>query len=298
MPTDDLRLERRRRQAQARRLRHRVVLSLAAFALLAGVAMLAASGGTPGKRGAPGTEWSPRQPSINPEGKRPRRLERLVVGHGARGAVVVQAQGSEGRRPGVILLHGWGEPIREYEPWARHLARRGNVVILPRYQTSGQSRPDRVLRNALAGIRAALAEAPVAAGSLVAAGHSAGGALAADYAATTARGGRLPPAARVFAVYPGRAIRGFPDGIPSVKPNKVPADTAVLVLASAYDRVVGLGPARKLLESFSSVPRSRRRLLQVTDPESGNHYAPERTNRDARRAFWERLDRFIAASRA
>ncbi len=209
---------------------------------------------------------------------------------------MIRPKGAEGQ-PGVVLFHGWLEPVREYEPWARHLARQGNVVILPRYQGSPRSRPDRVLRNALAGIRAALAEAPVAPGSLIAAGHSAGAALAADYAAAAARGGRLPPAAGIFAVYPGRAILGFPGGIPPVDPSEVPADTVVLVLASASDRVVGDGPAHELVEGLSSVPRSQRRLVHVTDPESGNHYAPERTNRDARQVFWKRLDRLIAAAR-
>ncbi len=298
MLTDDLRLERRRRQVQARRLRQRAALGagLALIAVLAGVVALAPSGGTPGKRGEQGTEPPAGQPSLNSTERGPRRLERLVVGRGARGALVLRPEGRQGSQPGVVLFHGWREAVREYEPWARHLARRGNVVILPRYQDL-RSRPDRVLGNALAGIRAALAEAPIAPGSLVTAGHSAGGALAADYAATTARGGGIPPAAGIFAVYPGRAILGFPGGVPAVDPGGVSPDTAVLVLSSANDRVVGQAPARELLESFSTVPRSRRRLVRVTDSESVDHYAPERTDRDARRAFWKRLDSLIAASR-
>lgn len=300
MLTDDPRLERRRREAERRRLHRRAALGavLAAVAVLAGVAALTPSGEAPGTDGRRPSGRPSSQPSLTPKHPIARRLERLEVGRGARGAVVVRPAYGEGARPGVLLFHGWREPVPEYEPWARHLARQGNVVILPRYQDSTTSRPDRVLDNALAGIRAALAQAPVASGSLVAAGHSAGGALAADYAATMSRGGDLPAAAAgVFAVYPGRALLGFSGGIPPVDAGEVSAHTRVLVLVSRSDRVVGEAPGQELLSSFSGVPPSQRGLVRVTDPKVGDHYAPKRTGRDARRAFWRRLDGLIAASR-
>ena len=106
----------------------------------------------------------------------------------------------------VLFLHGWGATRpRFYRPWLEHLAREGNAVIYPRYQDSVVEPPPQVLGNVLAGVRAALARIDEDPGSLVVAGHSAGGALAADYA-VIARSVRLPVPLAVFSAYPGRRL--------------------------------------------------------------------------------------------
>ena len=107
----------------------------------------------------------------------------------------------------MLFLHGWGgnEP-RYYRPWLEHLAREGDAVIYPRYQDSVLEPPPQVLGNVLAGVRLALERIDEDPGSLVVAGHSAGGALAADYAAI-ARGARLPVPEAMFPVYPAARCR-------------------------------------------------------------------------------------------
>ena len=228
---------------------------------------------------------------------RPRPIIRFTVGSGSRSAAIVRRAGTSGPQPVVVFLHGWGlTDTSAYRRWFRHLAATGNTVIVPRYQRDERSDPRRVRAWALAGIRRALGRVEISPGTLVVAGHSAGAALAADYAAT-ARTKGLPQPVGVFAVYPGRRILGYPSGIPEADPARIPAATALTVLASSSDRVVGLEPARDLYRRATAVPAGRRRLVLVGDPAAADHYAPTRSGSAARRAFWGRLDRLITSAR-
>lgn len=216
-------------------------------------------------------------------------IERFRVGSGARSAVVLRPEG-EDPQPGMIFLHGWGETApRTYAPWLQHLARRGNTVIFPRYQSSTSSPPEGVLDDAIAGIEAALDRAPIAEDTLVVAGHSAGAALAVDYAAVAERSG-LPIPRAVFAVYPGRALLAYPEGIPAQDEGDLPPDMRLVVLAGAADEVVGEAPAQQVVDAASTLDPARRKLVEVTDPSVADHYGPERASSAARAAFWRPLD--------
>jgi len=212
------------------------------------------------------------------------------VGRGREGALVVRPEGG-GPQPVVVFLHGWGatDP-RAYRPWLDHLARAGNAVIAPRYQDSALDPPPEALPNALAGIRAGLARVRERPGTLVVAGHSAGGALAADYAAIAPAAG-LPPARGVFAAYPGRRLRGIPVSLPPVDPERIPAGTDVLALAGAADTVVGEDEARALAAATGG------RFERIARPGVADHGAPLRADPLARATFWRRLDRLISAAR-
>ena len=290
--------------AARRRRRRRVRVLVALVALLAGTwAVLDALGDghareagrheqkaqTPPKRGDSVTVAG-----AEPE---PAPIVRFTVGRGARSAAIVRRAGARGPQPVVIFFHGWGlvEPAA-YRRWVRHLAALGNTVVVPRYQRDAAADPRRVRGHALAGIRRALERVPVAAGQLVVAGHSAGGALAVDYAAV-ADAHRLPRPVAVFAVYPGRRILGYPGGIPQADVARIRASTHLTVLASSADEVVGSEPARELVRATTVIPSSRRRLVMVTAPEAAGHYAPTRSDAAARRAFWRPLDRLIERAR-
>jgi len=248
---------------------------------------------TPSRAGSAGKPVVP-APSRTP----PRPIVRTVVGRGVRGAAIIRRRGVSGPQPAVILLHRWGLVApSDYRRWIRHLAAAGNTVIAPSYQRDEHSRPDRALPDALAGIRAALRRVEAAPGTLVVAGHSAGAALATDYAAS-ARAEGLPRALAVYAVYPGRAILGYPGGIPEIPPSRIPASTRIRALAGASDTVVGTAPAQQLVQAASHVPPARRRFVLVEDPRVDDHYAPTRTGAAARRTFWRPLDRLIASVRA
>lgn len=254
---------------------------MVALAITAVVVAAVAFGGGDG---APGT--------VTPQG-----LDRQSVGSGAEQATIVKPAGLKGPAPGIIFFHGWGETDRDdYKGWIDHLARQGNVVIAPRYQTSEASPPETVLPSALAGIRSAVARAPIERGTAVVAGHSAGAALAADYAATAAGDPSLPRPVAVYSVYPGRAILGT-GGIPPADASAIPSSTWLVALAADADKIVGEAPALELLDLAVQIPESRKDFVEVTDPAVDGHWAPLRDDRAAREAFWAPLDALIARAR-
>jgi pimeloyl-ACP methyl ester carboxylesterase len=224
------------------------------------------------------------------------KLEREGVGRGPEGAAVVWPEGIANPAPAVVFFHGWGIPASKYSGWIDHLARQGNVVIAPRYQESAHSAPEDALAAAVAAIRAAAEEHPVAPASLIVAGHSAGGALAADYAATAAKDSSLPTPVGVYSAYPGRAILGT-SGIPKINPQLIPASTQIVALGSPSDVVVGELPAIELVQEAVQVPPSRRRFIEVTEPSAADHYAPLRETKSSRATFWKPLDSLIERSR-
>jgi acetyl esterase/lipase len=223
----------------------------------------------------------------------PPKLLTQTVGGGPQTATIIRPDVS-GELPVVLFLHGWGATRpRFYRPWLDHLARAGNAVIYPRYQDSVLEPPPQVLGNVLSAVRQALDRIDEQPGSLVVAGHSAGGALAADYAAI-ARSTRLPVPVAVFSAYPGRTLERVPFGLPEIDPRRIPGETRLVALAGTRDRVVGTRPARRLARLAGA---RRKALVVIDDPAASDHLAPQRSDAAARREFWARLDRLIGAAR-
>ncbi len=187
----------------------------------------------------------------------PPRLVTETVGQGPQTATIVRPD-VDGRVPVVLFLHGWGATRpRFYQPWLDHLAREGNAVIYPRYQDSVVDQPSEVLGNALAGVRLALKRIDEQPGSLVVAGHSAGGALAADYAAI-ARTAKLPQPLAVFSAYPGRTLRRVNVGIPEIDPARIPERHGGR-RAGGHERPRGRQPRRAADRAQHRRPAGRRR---------------------------------------
>lgn len=225
------------------------------------------------------------------------RRGELVYARGGEGpgrVTVVRRADADGPHPLVLFLHGWGatEP-RFYAPWIEHLARAGNAVVYPRYQDSIAEPPPQVLGNVLVGVREALGGIDADLDSLVVAGHSAGGALASDYAAIADSVG-LPVPRAVLSIYPGRAFRGIRFAIPAIDPGRIPAGTRLSVLSGADDGVVDPRDARAIYEGAD---RARRRFEIVRTPGASDHLGPQRDTAVARRVFWRRLDALIAEAR-
>ena len=224
----------------------------------------------------------------------PDGAQRTDVGAGAQAAAIFRpAEGAGGPGPVVIFLHGWVaiDPAR-YGPWIGHLVDQGATVIFPAYQTKPAYDTTTPLSNVLAGVRAALGQVLVAPGRLVVAGHSAGGALAADYAAVAADHG-LPTPAAVYSVYPGRKLRHLKVPIPSVDLMQIAPGTRVVVLAGERDTSVGSGTAQRII---AGAARARATLQIVRDDDVDRHDAPRRSSRAARRTFWAPLDALIAGA--
>jgi len=221
----------------------------------------------------------------------PPRLVEETTGRGVQQSTIIRPADAEGPLPVVVFLHGWGAPDPGfYRPWLEHLARRGSAVVYPRYQDSFVEPPRQALGNVLAALRIALARPGLDRSSLVIAGHSAGGALAADYAAL-ARTAELPAPRAIFSVYPGRTLPRVPRGLPEIPPGRIPAGTRIEALASRDDGVVGTATARAIV---GGATQADARLVLVDDEAVDDHQAPLRSDAPARRAFWAPLDRLIS----
>ncbi len=204
-----------------------------------------------------------------------------VLGEGPQRVTIFRPQ--EPRGATVLFLHGWGgmDP-RGYRAWIDHLTGQGHVVVFPRYQDSFASLPAQALPDALAGIRAAFAELDP--DRVVAVGHSAGGALAADYAAV-ARAAGLPVPEAILLVYPGRRARRLPARLPELGDQRIPPSVRIVALASPRDRVVGTRTAREVVRDAG-----HGRVVVVREPGADDHLAPMRSGPAERRVFWSRLD--------
>lgn len=215
------------------------------------------------------------------------------AGRGADAAFILRPRAQpRARLPVVLFGHGWfATNPRLYRGWVTHLVRRGNVVVYPVYQTVPYLSPELALGAFTNGVRTALRSTPHTTDGLVAAGHSAGGALVADYAATAAEEG-LPVPAAVLSAYPGRKLPRFDPRIPEEDLTRIPPTTEVLALAGAADVVVGSTAARSLVRQAPDAE-----LITVTDPSAADHRGPQRGDAAARRIFWRRLDALISRAR-
>ena len=152
----------------------------------------------------------------------------------------------------VTFIHGYGayNPMI-YGGWIRHLVRRGNIVIYPRYQRHLLSpAPDKFAPNVATAIRDALTfisdsldiEADTSRFALI--GHSYGGAVAADLAVNF-QSYQVPKASAVMLCAPGTGK--FKGGRLEDYSN-MPADTKLLIVVNEDDWVVGDELAVKIFE--------------------------------------------------
>lgn len=235
---------------------------------------------------APPAQTDPARPDL------PADLDISFAGAGAQGAWVLRREGKRDD-PVVLFLHGWTAVAPElYGPWLTHLVRRGSTVVYPVYQDAPFLAPVVAFDGVVAGVRSALTEADVPRQGWVVAGHSAGGAMSADYAARAEQLG-LPPARGVFAAYPGRGIRDLPLKLPEADPARIPASARLVALYGANDQVVGATTAKR---TIARAEADREQLVRVDDPAVDDHLGPQRSGRATRREFWRRLDALVSAA--
>ncbi len=236
---------------------------------------------------APPAQTDPARPDL------PADLDVTFAGVGAKGAWVLRRAGR--RDDAVVLfLHGWTAVAPEqYGPWLTHLVREGSTVVYPVYQDAPFLAPIAAFDGVVAGVRSALDDEDVPRQDWVVAGHSAGGAMSADYAARAKELG-LPPARGVFAAYPGRQIRDIPLKLPEADAARIPASTRLVALYGANDRTVGDRTARR---TIARAKTRDEKLVRVDDPAVDDHLGPQRSGSATRRVFWRRLDALVRAVR-
>lgn len=233
-------------------------------------------------------------------------------------------QPSPARAPVVVFLHGWlAANPGLYGAWIEHLARRGNVVIFPRYYQDGMTNPADYVENARAAVKDALDVLRVAPDRVrpdldrvAFLGHSAGGNLAAQLAADP--GPNLPRPRSVLAFLPGEVRRVAEPVLSGIAP-----ETLLLVAAADGDVVVGDLRARAIFAEASAVPTANKLFALFRTDRSGeesilaDHFAPSAyltpldtgegplrafqmarasVNRLDRQGFWRLADRVLSAS--
>jgi acetyl esterase/lipase len=180
--------------------------------------------------------------------------------------------------PVIVFNHGWSamHPY-VYGAWLQHLARRGNIVIYPRYQVSARTPARSFTANAAEAVKDALVRlrrmGPVSPelSKLAIVGHSAGGVISANMAGTWRDLGTPKPLA-VMCVAPARSL--YHDsvwGVPVADYSAIETGTLLLCLVGADDRLAGSEMAEQIITEASQVPDVDKDLVVAV---SDNHGSP------------------------
>jgi predicted esterase len=207
--------------------------------------------------------------------------------------------------PVVIFSHGWGAmDTNSYSAWLRHIVRRGNIVIYPRYQASLRTPPANMSSNAIAATATALKQLQTEEGhvrpqqdKVCAVGHSAGGNISAGIAARAAANG-LPPIKAVMCVEPGKSWG--PKPIPLDNVNSIPASTLLLTVAGDQDNIVKDIDAKRVIKESVLVPAKNKNFVRMISDDHGEpplratHFCPVgiSANRNANDKWVDALDYF------
>jgi acetyl esterase/lipase len=190
-------------------------------------------------------------------------VRKTEIGSGPRSYTLFEpAEPTPQIAPVVVFHHGWlAMNPGVYGAWIDHLARRGFVVIYPRYMEP-ETPVNEYLPNVLDAIVDAFdvletspAHVKPDRQKFALIGHSTGGVLSIQAAALAESRG-LPAPRAVVAVTPGEVLR--PKG-PSLA--GVPATTLLVVVAAEHDVVTGDGRARQVFREATSVPPSRKKFI-------------------------------------
>jgi pimeloyl-ACP methyl ester carboxylesterase len=200
-----------------------------------------------------------------------------VAGHSTRALEL------EGRGPGIVLLHGWGDSADTWRPLLAELGlrdRRALAVDLPGFGAASKLAPGPILPQ-LDDFASALVEDWAAGEPVVVAGNSLGGAIALRLAE---QGAALPVAGVVPVAPAGLEMPGWFDLVerdPIVRrllqiPIPVPGALVRSLVGNAYRQLAFSRPGvaqRQVVDAFSSHHGSRARVAALL--ENGRRLIPE-----------------------
>ncbi|HLP18855.1 MAG TPA: T9SS type A sorting domain-containing protein [Chitinophagales bacterium] len=180
----------------------------------------------------------------------------------------------------VIFIHGLGETNPKlYGAFIKHLVRKGNIVIYPRYQKDLNTSNTTFNDSCAHGIRRGLdtiqqpGHVKGRMENYFILGHSVGGVLTANMTMLHAQYG-LPKPLTAFSMQPGAAGFLMPDY------SAFPGDVKYLIAVGTEDVIVGTAPGTTLFNQTVNVPTSRKNLVTQRTDNHGNpssdasHFAP------------------------
>ena len=256
----------------------------------------------------------PKQPATGPGGSEYAHRSVRETEHGEGGQqywIIEPAQPAPKRAPLVIFLHGWSAMTPDtYRGWVNHLAKRGNIVVYPRYQEKLLSPAAEYFPNVAVSVRDALAvlaqpghvKPDLERVALV--GHSAGGVQVANYAVLAASE-KLPAPKAAMIVEPAQGKDGGFKIIPMEDCEKFPAALKLIVMVGDADGLAGEGCARTIWRSTKHV--SDRAFVTLRSDDHGlptlkaDHLSPISWSRAATDAldwlgYWRTFDVLMDAT--
>jgi acetyl esterase/lipase len=194
----------------------------------------------------------------------------------------------------IVFEHGLDES--ELNPWnhaawIEHLARGGNAVIYPRYETAPGVGP--ALLHTLIAVHAGLVRLGRPQAPIVVVGYSRGGRLAIEAAAVMWRISRRPAA--VMSVYPSTLNPKLEE---VVNFTHLPRAARLLLVAADRDSPAGVRELlRRLRRSGFPPGRIRTAVVRSRGTFRADHLSALGTGPEVRRQLWAPLDRLIASVR-
>jgi len=211
------------------------------------------------------------------------------VGTGPHQLWVFQEKGREPKSV-VVFLHGLGGASEEtpvnHLAWLRHLARRGNMVVFPRYERyPGDALAPQFLLETLGGLARStnVAEKP-----FLLLGYSRGGGLAVTYSAIAAAAGLEP--GTVVGLFPGINDK-------QLDPHGAAPGTRYVFFVGDRDEVVGSRGA-SALRRWLLANGYPKKLISVetirSNPEfTASHLSALEATPAAQKALWAPVDRLV-----
>lgn len=230
----------------------------------------------------------PPQPEIGPGGKQlaHKAVTKNRYGTGGKEYWIYEPDAPTPKSaPVVIFLHGWGgtNPLY-YGAWIDHIVKRGNIVVLPRYQSSILTPREDFIPNTLDAIKSAFQRLQNEPGHVrpdlsrvAAVGHSLGGLLAASVTAL-AEDSKLPTVGALMSVEPG--LTRNPINVPLADLKKIPPQTLLLAIAGDRDTLVDDADAKRIFYESTRVPIGNKDFIKIITDDRGrpsliaNHRAP------------------------
>jgi acetyl esterase/lipase len=198
-------------------------------------------------------------------------VTKRAVGTASSASFVFHGAGTAAEpRPVIILLHAWGAVNPQiYGGLIDHLARKGYLVLWPRFQELGKTRPSDATANAVTLVKeafAALADDPAArpdTARVAVVGHSAGAAIAANIAALAKSEG-LPTPKLVLGLMPGGVAKDAKSrGIVLADLGEIDPATLLITISPDRDHLPADRTGRRILKEAAKVPLERKVFMRA-----------------------------------
>jgi dienelactone hydrolase len=200
-----------------------------------------------------------------------------AIGRASAATYVFHAAGAAAEpRPVVVFIHAWGATNPQaYGGWINHLARKGYLVLFPKYQDVNRTRPADATTVASSLVKDALAalandeQARPDTGKVAYVGHLAGAAVAVNLAALAKANG-LPQAGLLFALMPG-GIASDPKsrGVLLADLSQIDPSTLIVTMIGDRDASASDRASKRILKEAGNVPANRKLFVRVLSDDHG-----------------------------